>query len=53
MLFLFCIAISLKHFGVNNIVWKKKETIVKIKESATIVATKSEGLENKEEDKQR
>jgi transposase len=36
-----------------NIVWKKKETITKIKESATMVATKSEGLENKEEVKQK
>ena len=36
-----------------NIVWKKKETIIKIKESAAIVATKSEGLENKDEEKQK
>jgi hypothetical protein len=36
-----------------NIVWKKKETILKIKESAAIAATKSEGLENKDEEKQK
>ena len=36
-----------------NIVWKKKETITKIKVSATMVATKSEGLENKEGVKQK
>ena len=36
-----------------NIVWKKKETIMKIKESAAIVATKSKELENKEEYKQK
>ena len=35
-----------------NIVWKKKETIIKIKESAKM-ATKSEGLENKDEGKQK
>ena len=36
-----------------NIICKKKDTITKIKESAAIAATKSEGLENKDEEKQK